>query len=295
MENLSQWLTDFLNYIRAERRLAENTFLAYRSDLKKFINYCQKKKILLSEITAEQINSFLLEEKFSSHLRGSSLYRLIESIRQFFAFLVSEEYLNDRPDLTIDVPRLVRFQPETLSVEEVRRLLESVPTHTATGRRFRAMLELLYATGLRVSELINLPESAVNLSAGFCRVKGKGNKERIVPLGQTARNFLLRHLELQKKKYPDSPYLFVGKFGRPITRVAFWKQLKNHLRRIGINKPITPHTLRHSFATHLLSGGADLRAVQEMLGHSSLATTQIYTHPDRHYLKKQHQKFHPHG
>lgn len=295
MENLSALLDDFLNYIRAEKRLSRNTYLSYRSDLKKFLDYCQKKKISLAEITGQNLNSFLLEQKFSRNLRVSSLYRLIETLRQFFAFLVSEEYIPDRPDLNISAPKITRSFPETLTVEEISRLLESAEPRTPTSLRFRAMLELLYATGMRVSELVNLEQTAVNLSAGFCRIKGKGNRERIVPLGRTAKFFLEQHLRIQQKKYPGSPYLFVGKFGKPITRIAFWKQLKNHLRRIGINKKISPHTLRHSFATHLLAGGADLRSVQEMLGHASLATTQIYTHPDRQYLKKQHQKFHPHG
>jgi integrase/recombinase XerD len=203
--------------------------------------------------------------------------------------------LKKNPISYIATPKIPENLPNMLSSQEVELLLSSINSSDETSARNRAMLELLYATGLRVSELINLKFSNLNIRDGFLRVTGKGSKERIVPFGDKARDFLSIYINCRKQKKEDGDNIFITRLGRKMSRVEFWRQLKNTALKAGINKNITPHTLRHSFASHLLSGGADIRFVQEMLGHSSISTTQIYTHLDNSKIKKQHKKFHPRG
>jgi integrase/recombinase XerD len=218
---------------------------------------------------------------------------MIESIRQFYKFLISENYIQTDPTIYLSAPKIPTILPDMLSIEEVDRLLNSVSDTDKISIRNRAMLELLYATGLRVSELISLKFSDIDINECYIKILGKGNKERIVPFEEKAQLYLKRYLKIRKRV--NSEYVFLTKLNKPISRIEFWRQLKNIALKAGITKNITPHTLRHSFATHLLTGGADIRFVQEMLGHSSISTTQIYTHVSQDRLQEQHKKHHPRG
>jgi len=287
---MEQFIREFTSYLSAEKGLAKNTILAYGSDLRHYASYVASIQKNLSAITHEDITEFLWQQK-SGGLKPRSLYRLIETLRHFYRFMVTEGHLSLDPTANAKLP-------QWLSLQEVEDLLHAVSGHKERELRNRAMLELLYATGLRVSELVNLDRENVDLKVGLVRVIGKGNKERIVPVGKTALRFIERYLELRKKNKklpPNSAGLFLTKLGKKMSRIEFWRQIKKYALKAGITKHITPHVLRHSFATHLLSGGADLRFVQEMLGHSSISTTQIYTHVDKERLKELHKKYHPRG
>ena len=231
-------------------------------------------------------------------LSARSRARHLVTLRGFYKFLVQENILQRDPAELIDLPKSSLNLPHALTVDEVKLLLTTPDLNKPNGLRDTAMLELLYAAGLRVSELINLKIQDVNLEAGFVRVFGKGSKERIVPIGyfaiETIENYI-KNSRPRLLKHIVSPYLFVARAGKPMTRQGFWKLLKRYAQHAGFIKKITPHSLRHSFASHLLEGGADLRAVQVMLGHVDISTTQIYTHVAREHLKKAHAKFHPRG
>jgi len=287
-----QILNDFISYITVEKGLAKNTALAYRADIAKFLEFSDKKQTPIGNFTHNDITDFLWSIK-SKGLKPRSLYRMMESLRQLYKYLNAENILENDPTSYITTPKIPENLPGMLSFDEVELLLSSVNASDETSVRNRAMLELLYATGLRVSELINLKFSNINLRDGFLRVIGKGSKERIVPFGDKAKDFLSVYINVRKQKKQESDNIFITRLGKKMSRVEFWRQLKNIALKAGIDKNITPHTLRHSFASHLLAGGADIRFVQEMLGHSSIATTQIYTHLDNSKLKQQHKKFHP--
>lgn len=220
----------------------------------------------------------------------STICRKLTAIKQFYRYLVAEHFLSVDPSTNVQLPRLIKALPSTLTLDEVDRLLSAPDVSELRGMRERAMLEVLYATGLRVSELVNLLRSDVNLKIGYVRCVGKGNKERIVPLGKTAIEWLQRYFASRED---DAPCCFPGMKNHPITRMAFWNTIKRLAQRAGIIKDISPHTLRHSFATHLLERGADLRAIQEMLGHSSITTTQIYTHVSADFLREVYVDAHP--
>jgi integrase/recombinase XerD len=231
-------------------------------------------------------------------LGARSRARHLVSVRGFYRFLCQEKLLSADPSKLIDLPKMSLTLPDVLSVEEVRRLLNAPESRSPKGVRDAAMLEVLYAAGLRVSELVGLKLQDAHLDAGFVRVMGKGSKERVVPIGRYAREkllFYLGHGRNQLLKNHPSPFLFVARAGRPLTRQGFWKLLRRYATAAGLAKKITPHSLRHSFATHLLQGGADLRAVQMMLGHADIATTQIYTHVANDRLREIHRRFHPRG
>ncbi|MDR2192053.1 MAG: site-specific tyrosine recombinase XerD [Endomicrobium sp.] len=287
-----QILNDFISYITVEKGLSKNTALAYRADIVKFLEFSAKKQTPIENFAHSDITDFLWSVK-SEGLKPRSLYRIMESIRQLYKYLNAENILENNPTSYISAPKIPENLPGMLSFAEVETLLSSVNAPNETCARNRAMLELLYATGLRVSELINLKFFNINIRDGFLRVVGKGSKERIVPFGDKAKDFLCKYINARKQKTQDGDNVFITRLGKKISRVEFWRQLKNIAVKAGINKNITPHTLRHSFASHLLSGGADIRFVQEMLGHSSIATTQIYTHLDNSKIKQQHKKFHP--
>ena len=229
-------------------------------------------------------------------LSSRSVARNISAIKTFFRFLVSEGTIKDNPARLLEIPRPFKKLPVVLSRTEIERLLSQPDLSHPRGRRDSAMLELLYATGLRVSELVGLKAVNINLEAGFVRTLGKGSKERIVPMGEEAmesvRNYI-SDVRLLQKKGLDSPYIFLNPSGGPLTRQGFWKIIKKYAKKADIKKQITPHSLRHSFASHLLAGGADLRSVQIMLGHEDISTTQIYTHVTRERLKEIHKKYHP--
>ncbi|MDR0723583.1 MAG: site-specific tyrosine recombinase XerD [Endomicrobium sp.] len=287
-------LREFISYIIAEKGLAKNTALAYKADILKFIDFTQKYNILIENLQHHDITNFLWESK-SKGLKPKSIYRLIESLRQFYKFLTLEELSQNNPTTYLTVPKVPQDLPQMLTFDEVTNLLNSVSDENEMNIRNKAMLELLYATGLRVSELINLKFCDINLQDSFVRVLGKGSKERLVPFGQKAKNFIEIYLSKRKALLSVTDNIFISRLGKKISRVEFWRQLKNIVKNAGITKNVTPHTLRHSFATHLLSRGADIRFVQEMLGHSSIATTQIYTHLDKDKIIEQHKLYHPRG
>ncbi|MDR1195536.1 MAG: site-specific tyrosine recombinase XerD [Endomicrobium sp.] len=294
MIDIDKSLKDFISYITVEKGLSKNTVLAYKSDLGKFFEFCKKQRLAVEEFKHNDITDFLWEIK-TEGLKPRSIYRMIESLRQFYKFLNIEDLIKNNPTAYLAVPRIPEDLPGMLSFEEVELLLNSVSASDDMNIRNRAMLELLYATGLRVSELINLKFSNINIDEAFLKVMGKGAKERLIPFGSKARNFLNVYLQKRKPVSNVGEHVFISRLGKKLSRVEFWRQLKNIAVKAGINKNITPHTLRHSFASHLLAGGADIRFVQEMLGHSSISTTQIYTHLDNTKLKQQHKKYHPRG
>ena len=291
-------LDEFIDYLNVERGLAQNTAVAYRRDLEKFIACLAKRGVKsLDDATRGNITDYLMAEK-ERGLSPSSLSRNLASIKVFFRFLAGNRFV--RFDITdvLESPKTWRYLPQVLSIEEVVRLMEAPAARTQYGRRDRAILELMYATGLRVSEVANLKVTDVNLDVGYVRCLGKGDKERIVPVGRAARKAITGYLEISRARLSRgvaSDALFLTRRGKPFTRQGLWKKIKRYTRAVNINKDVTPHTLRHSFATHLLSRGADLRVVQEMLGHADISTTQTYTHVDKDRLKSIHKKYHPRG
>ncbi|MDD3065164.1 MAG: site-specific tyrosine recombinase XerD [Endomicrobiaceae bacterium] len=284
-------LEDFIGYILIEKGLSKNTALSYKSDLRIFLQYLQNKNIPPENLTHEEITNFLWYLKTDKKLKARSIYRMIESVRQYYKFLISEDIIKTDPTVYLTVPKIPVNLPDVLNKQEVDKLLNSVNDSDDLSVRNRAMLELLYATGLRVSELINLKFPDININEKFIRIMGKGKKERLIPFGETAKQYIKRYLKIRKDKNTET--VFLTRLGKGISRVEFWRQLKNAAVKAGLVQKVKPHTLRHSFATHLLAAGADIRFVQEMLGHSSISTTQIYTHVSKEYLKEQHTKYHP--
>lgn len=291
-------LDRYLNYLLVEKGLARQSLAAYSQDLVRYVDFVREKGVLTA--TADD-TALILQHLINLREQGLSARsrsRHLVAVRGFYRFLVKENIIAADPTRQVDLPKLTFKLPDVLSVDEVRRLLETPDRATAQGLRDAAMLELLYAAGLRVSELIGLKRQDVNLEAGFVRVFGKGSKERVVPIGTLAQRCIGEYIATARPillKRQASAYLFVGRSGKPLTRQGFWKILKHHGLNAGLKAKVSPHSLRHSFATHLLAGGADLRAVQVMLGHADIATTQIYTHIDREQIKRLHSKFHPRG
>jgi integrase/recombinase XerD len=298
MHSLNSLADRFINYLLVEKGLAKNTIESYSHDLTRYFDFLTENSIQDIESTdTTTILSHLIRLR-QDGMEVRSRARHLVTIRGFYHFLVDEKILSHDPARLIDLPKGILTLPDVLSVAEVQKLLDAPDQQTPLGSRNSAMLEILYAAGLRVSELIHIGLHDVNLEMGFVRVFGKGSKERIVPIGSHAKtrvsDYLLnaRPLLLKGK---ISPSLFVARAGKPMTRQGFWKLIKQYGLLAGISKSITPHTLRHSFATHLLEGGADLRSVQIMLGHVDIATTQIYTHVVRDHLIQTHRKYHPRG
>ena len=293
---MKELIDTFLNYLSVERGLANNTIIAYREDLNNYLGFIERCHIeALSKISKDNITSFMLSQR-DSGIAPNSVARRLAAIRMFHRFLARERILKVDPSTLIDSPKLWKRVPDTLTVNEVEALIAQPNVHDTQGTRDRAILEALYATGMRVSEAVNLKKDNVNLDIGFLRCIGKGNKERIIPLGKKAIASINRYLQtsrLELLKNKESEFLFVSRFGKKISRQSFWKTIKKYAKLARIKKPIKPHTLRHSFATHLLEHGADLRSVQEMLGHSDISTTQIYTHINKDRLKSVHKQFHP--
>jgi integrase/recombinase XerD len=279
-----------------EKGLAAQTIEAYSRDLVRYISFLvESGRATVSEADTPLILKYLISMR-EDGLNARSRARHLVSIRGFYRFLTQEEILPSDPSRLIDLPKSGLKLPDVLTIDEVKRLLDAPDPKKPSGCRDAAMLELLYAAGLRVSELITLKLQDVNLTAGYVRVFGKGAKERVVPIGQYAQEKIRRFITGARQallKDRISATLFVARAGKPLSRQGFWKLIKRYGLRAGLRKVITPHTLRHSFASHLLEGGADLRAVQTMLGHADIATTQIYTHVARDHLKYLHQKFHP--
>jgi integrase/recombinase XerD len=298
MPSIDGLIDQYLNYLLIEKGLSQATLDSYSADVIRYQEFLLENGVArLSDTDTALILKHLISLR-NSGLGARSRARHLVSIRGIYRFAVQEKLLKHDPSKLVDLPKLSLKLPDVLAVDEVARLLNSPDTSKPVGVRDAAMLELLYAAGLRVSELVNLKLQDINLEAGFVRVFGKGAKERLVPIGLPAKTKIAFYIENARKialKNQLSPYLFIARAGKPITRQGFWKLLRRYGDQAQIYKKISPHSLRHSFATHLLEGGADLRAVQIMLGHVDISTTQIYTHVTRKFLKEMHQKFHPRG
>lgn len=293
---MQEFLDTFLSYLSVERGLSRNTIISYQEDINAYMAFL--KAMHTASLTATKrsdISDFMLSQK-DKGLSANSVARRLAAIKAFYKFLVRERVIRDDPSSLIDSPKLWKKIPDTLSANEVEALLAQPNIRDKQGIRDKAILEALYATGMRVSEAAGLKKDNVNLEVGFLRCYGKGNKERIIPLGRKAISSLKRYISESRPKLlknKQSEYLFLNRFGKRISRQSLWKIIKRYARQARIKKPIRPHILRHSFATHLLERGADLRSVQEMLGHANISTTQIYTHVSKERLKAIHRMFHP--
>ena len=288
---------DFINYLSVERGLAQNSLLAYESDLKKYVQFLNSKRIKdFGDVTRNIITDFLFYEKKRKQ-EASSIARGLVAIKLLHRFLLKEGVLKEDITDVLELPKLWKRLPSFLTIKEMETMLAAPNRRNALGIRDRAILELLYATGIRVSELATLKLQDVNLESGFLKCFGKGGKERIVPLGRAAHEAIDRYLKRVRsaKNGRRSNKLFLGlrRSGEHLTRQAVWQIIRRYAKQVRIKKKITPHTFRHSFATHLLERGADLRVVQELLGHADISTTQIYTHVSRDHLKSVHHRFHP--
>ena len=288
----------FINYLLVEKGLSQNTISSYSADLSLYLDFLKAKGL---QNVADSDTPFVLKHLIALRDGGlgpRSRARHLVTLRGFYRFLVKEKILEANPAQLVDLPKIGRRLPDVLRLDDVIRLLDSPDPSKPLGLRDTAMLELLYAAGLRISELVTVAMQDVDLEACFVRVLGKGSKERVVPMGQEARKKLDAFLQSGRPallKGRLSPYLFVTRSAKPMTRQGFWKLFKQYAKQAGISNDITPHTIRHSFATHLLERGADLRTVQVMLGHVDIATTQIYTHVAQERLKAVHSQYHPRG
>jgi integrase/recombinase XerD len=289
-------LDDYIQHLRVERGLSEHTVDGYARDLVRFGKWLVDERAALDEVDEARVAGYLVTLS-QAGLSARTQARALSSIRGFFRFLVQERRQQLDPTELLEGPRLLRKLPDVLNRDEVLRLLNA-PIGVKPNRiRDRAMLHTMYAAGLRVSELVNLDLADLHLEEGFVSALGKGNKRRLVPIGDHARSALAEYLAEVRPRWakPASRACFVTSRGKPMTRQSFWSLVKRYARAAGITKPISPHKLRHSFATHLLSGGADLRSVQTMLGHVDISTTQIYTHVSGDHLRKMHERYHPRG
>lgn len=299
--NWEMQMRHFNNYLKLERSLSVNSVEAYLHDVAMLQQFIGMK---YPQVSPTQVSTKLLQEflQYVNEL-GMSAYsqaRILSGIKAFYKYLMFEELIEKDPTALIEGPRLGRKLPDTLSYPEIEMLFNAIDLSTPEGARNRAMLEVLYSSGLRVSELVDLKLNNVYFDISFLRVTGKGNKERLVPIGRDAMKFMKIYIDEIRGKHPHKPphkdssaYVFLNRHGKKLTRVMVFTIIKNLALSIGLNKTVSPHTFRHSFATHLIEGGADLRAVQEMLGHESITTTEIYTHLDRDYLRQVIQEFHP--
>lgn len=296
---MESFLKEYLASLKIEKNLSENTISSYQSDLTSFLNFISHSGIDdLSLIKATHIASFFKLLK-DAGLNETSAARYFSSLKGFFKYLYKNEYIKSNPVERISPPKISRKLPEVLNVREINAILEQPDVKDTIGLRDKAILELFYACGTRISELINIKVNDLFLSEEVIRVFGKGSKERLIPVGSSAIKWIIEYLKrsrpLLAKNTKSENYLFLNQRGTKFSRMGIWKIVRQYVKQAGIEKNVHPHTFRHSFATHLIEGGADLRAVQEMLGHSDISTTQIYTHIDRDYIKLVHKKFHPRG
>lgn len=293
---MKETLEEYLRFIQIEKGLSQNTIAAYRRDLNHYFNYLESQKITHLDFVDRDTIQLWFGVLHDEGRSSKSIARFTSTVRSFHQFALREKYSKHDPTVLIETPKYERKLPDILTVDEVTRLLETPQLDKLNGYRDRTMLELLYATGMRVSELIHIEVEDINLMMGFVKVFGKGKKERIVPLGETVIEYLEYYMQnirpkLLKKNVTHT--LLLNVHGNPLSRQGVWKIIKQTGLKAGIYKSLTPHTLRHSFATHLLENGADLRAVQEMLGHSDISTTQLYTHVSSTQIRKIYQQFHP--
>ena len=287
-------LSLYLDYLAVEKGLAKNSLSAYATDLRKFADFLEKKEIALADVERLHIIKYFQALR-TSGISARSVARALAAIRGMFRFLVAEKHLQHDPTENVENPKLWSSLPKSLIASEVESLLRAPDATKPDGLRDRAMLELLYATGLRVSELIKVKRDDLVMDAGFLRTIGKGSKERIVPFGDSARDAIVEYIEKGRSHFEKrgDPHLFLSNRGRPMSRQSFWMKVLKYAKKAGVKAHISPHVLRHSFATHLLENGADLRSVQMMLGHSDISTTQIYTHVSRARLQKMYEQYHP--
>lgn len=291
-------LAEYIIYLKIERGLSANTVISYKRDIEKYLTFLTEKKITqLDEISRFEILDFLQTLR-QAGAADNSIIRMVSSLRKFHQYTKRESIMSDDPMQLIDTPKKASTLPKAISPQSIEKLLEAPDTTTPLGVRDRTILELMYATGLRISELVNLKLSDLHLTMGFIQTMGKGEKERIVPLGEMASQWLDNYLNgariyLSDKSGEESDYVFLNSRGHGLSRQGVWKKVKQLALEAGIDQNVTPHTLRHSFATHLLENGADLRMVQELLGHADISTTQIYTHITKNRLKQVYSDYHP--
>lgn len=292
---LKEGLSEYKQYLIVEKGLSKNTIIAYLNDLNKFSNYLKDIHQIdkIEDISKEHIRLYL--KKLSQTNSATSITRRMVSLRMFFTFLMKEKIIDVNIMSSFDLPKINKRLPTVLSVQEMQEILDSIVIDDHLSSRNRCMLELMYATGLRVSELINLNVSSVNIYMGYIKVIGKGDKERIVPISDIAKKILDEYLNHYREKFikKESSLLFFNNHGNKLSREEFYLILKQVIKQTSVNKKVSPHTIRHSFATHLLENGADLRSIQELLGHSDISTTTIYTHISNQKIKNEYQQFHP--
>ena len=294
MSKLSELIIEFIRYLLIDKGYSNNTIESYKRDLNKFLEYNKDKDI--DKISSQDLKKYIKYLK-EENLNEKSIARNISSLKSFYKFLIVEKYINNNPSDTLFLPKVKKSLPNTLTEDEVLKLL-NIELNDNFSYRNKSMLELMYAAGLRVSELVNLKLQDIDFSQDIIRIFGKGSKERIVPIGDYAKEYLEKYIyeyrgSMLKKE--SSEFLFLNNHGKQMTRQGFFKIVKKIAKEKGINKELSPHTLRHSFASHLLKYGADLRTIQELLGHSDISTTQIYTHITNEELKKNYTDYHPHG
>ena len=296
MSSWERYIKHFVSYLKIERGLAENSIFAYQNDVLKLSDFSISKNIEPKSLTYENLQEFI-SELYDLGLSARSQARIISGIKQFFGFLILEEEIKIDPSEMLEMPRIGRKLPEILSIEEIDQLINAIDMSKAESHRNKAILETLYSCGLRVSELVDLKFSQLYFEEGFVRVIGKGNKERLVPVSESVEyeigiynDHVRRHQTVQKG---NENIVFLNRRGAKLTRVMIFTIIKDLAKSIGLNKTISPHTFRHSFATHMIEGGANLRAIQEMLGHESITTTEIYTHLDQRFLREAIISYHP--
>lgn len=296
MSNWERYIKNFVSFLKIEKGLAENSIFAYQNDVSKLYDFALARKLSVTDLSYAHLTEFVAE-LYDLGLSARTQARIISGIKQFFVFLLVEDILHDDPSELLELPKIGRKLPEVLSIEEIDQLISAVDLSKAEGHRNRAMIETLYSCGLRVSELVNLRFSDLYFEEGFIRVIGKGNKERLVPVSPSVEkeigiynDHVRRHQNIQQG---NENVVFLNRRGAMLTRVMIFTIIKNLSAEIGLKKSISPHTFRHSFATHMIEGGANLRAVQEMLGHESITTTEIYTHLDQRFLRDAIITFHP--
>jgi integrase/recombinase XerD len=293
------YLIEFQEYLIVERNLSQNSIIAYTQDLKKFFQYVINKNLNILNITTEDLIGFLKDDTVNN-ISKRSLVRLIASLRQFYHFLVIKNYIDKNPAEKIELPKVEKHLPDYLTLEEINKFFNSFDTNNIFELRDRCIFEIMYVSGLRISEVCNLKLEDIDFLEQEIKILGKGNKQRIVPFGEKTLQILRQYLAqsrlyICKHKSKKNEYLFISKKGGKLDRKSVWKFLQKYTRRAGIIRTISPHTFRHSFATHMIQNQADIRIVQELLGHSDISTTQIYTHIDKRHLKEAHKKYHPRG
>lgn len=295
---MKELIAEFINYIAVERGLAKNTLMAYTRDLEKYVEHLGEKKISNPDrVTRDHISGFMFDLK-KYGMSATTICRHLASIKMFHRFLVRENLAKEDPTTLVDTPKLWKRMPDVLTQKEVEAIIEASRGKGWQAVRDYAILEIFYASGLRVSELVDLKTTSINFDVGFVRAIGKGSKERLIPLGKKAREAIQLYLSKSRPKVAGASAgdtLFLSRLGKKISRQSVWALVKIYAKKANIKKTIKPHSMRHTFATHLLEHGADLRSVQEMLGHADISTTQIYTHVDKERLKSVHKEFHPRG